>query len=119
MIAWTAHVRSPRKWFFVLAALSVILAVATVFIMAAGDQLVYMVMFDATSTLRNRGTISDAQFQELANDIALYARPAFAGQRYIPAGLFVTLAVVQLLAGLLCPRTIAHGTGGTSADAGA
>ncbi len=110
--------RSPRKWFFVLAALSIVLAFGTTVLMAGGDELVYMVMLDATSSLRSNGTISEDRFLALANDITKYARPAFAGQRYIPAGLFVTLAVVQLLAGLLYPRTIAHGTGGTSSEAG-
>ncbi len=87
--------------------------------MAGGDQLVYMVMLDATSSLRSNGAISEDQYQALANDIAKYARPAFAGQRYVPAGLFVVLAVAQLIAALACPRTIAHDAGGTRADSAA
>ena len=110
--------RSPRKWFFVLSAISIVLAFGTTVLMAAGDQLVFMVMLDATSSLRSNGTISENAYLALANDIAKYARPAFAGQRYIPAGLFVALAVVQLIAGLACPRTIAHGAGGTRAASG-
>lgn len=99
--------------------MSFVLALGTTVLMAAGDQLVFMVMLDATSSLRSNGTISEAQYHALADDIAKYARPAFAGQRYVPAGLFVVLAVMQLAAGLACPRTIAHGTGGTRADTAA
>jgi len=111
--------RSPRNWFFLLAAISIVFAFGMTVLMAGGDELVYMVMLDATSSLRSNGTISEAQYHALANDIAKYARPAFGGQRYIPAGLFVVLAVMQLAAGLACPRTIAHGAGGTRADTAA